>query len=130
MLWASQVALLVKKMPAKAGDLRDVRLIPGLGRYPGGGHDNPLQYTFLENPLARGAWWVQSMGSQRVRHNLGFPGGSDGKESTCNAEDLGSIPGLRRCPGEGKDYPLWYSGLENSMDGIVHGVVTESDTAE
>ena len=47
---------------------------------------------------------------------LGFPGGSDGKESTCNEGDLGSIPGLGRSPGEGNDYPLQYSGLENSMD--------------
>ena len=44
------------------------------------------------------------------------------KESACNAEDLGSIPGLGRSPGEGKGYPLQYSGLENSMGGIVHGV--------
>ena len=51
-----------------------------------------------------------------------FPGGSAGKESACNAGDLGSIPGLGRSPGEGKGYPLQYSGLENSMDGIVHGV--------
>ena len=48
--------------------------------------------------------------------NGGFPGGSDGKESTCNAGELGSIPGLRRYPGGGKGYPLQYSGLENSMD--------------
>ena len=47
--------------------------------------------------------------------------GSAGKESTCNAENLGSIPGLGRS-GEGKGYPLQYSGLENSMDCIVHGV--------
>ena len=47
---------------------------------------------------------------------LGFPGGSDGKESTCNVGDLGSIPGLGRFPGEGKGYSLQYSGLENSMD--------------
>ena len=47
---------------------------------------------------------------------LGFPGGSDGKESTCNAGDLGSISGLGRFPGEGKGYSLQYSGLENSMD--------------
>ena len=47
---------------------------------------------------------------------LGLPGGSDGKESTCNAEDLGSIPGLGRSPGEGNSYPLQYSDLENSMD--------------
>ena len=45
----------------------------------------------------------------------GFPGGSAGKESTCNVEDLGSVTGLERSPGEGKGYPLQYSGLENSM---------------
>ena len=50
----------------------------------------------------------------------GFPGSSDGKESTCNVGDLGSIPGLGRSPGEGNGYPLQYSGLENSMDCIVH----------
>ena len=43
---------------------------------------------------------------------MGFPYGSAGKESACNAEDLGSIPGLRRSPREGKGYPLQYSGLE------------------
>ena len=53
---------------------------------------------------------------------LGFPGGSAGKESACNAGDLGLIPGLGISPGEGKGYPLQYSGLENSMDCIVHGV--------
>ena len=47
---------------------------------------------------------------------LGFPGGPAGKESTCNAGDLGSIPELGRSPGEGKGYPLQYSGLGNSMD--------------
>ena len=52
----------------------------------------------------------------------GFPGGSAGKESTCNAGDLGLIPGLGRLPGEGKGYPLQYSGLENSMNCTVHGV--------
>ena len=53
---------------------------------------------------------------------LGFPCGSAGKESACNAGNLGLIPGLGRFPGEGKGYPLQYSGLENSMDCIVHGV--------
>ena len=53
---------------------------------------------------------------------LGFPCGSAGKESACNAEDLGSISGLGRFPGEGKGYPLQYSGLENSMDCMVHEV--------
>ena len=53
----------------------------------------------------------------------GFPYGSAGKESTCNVGDLGSIPGLGRSPGEGKGYPLQYSGLESSTDCIVHRVV-------
>ena len=52
----------------------------------------------------------------------GFPCGSDGKEFTCNAGDLDSIPRLGRSPGEGNSYPLQYSGLENSMDCIVLGV--------
>ena len=51
---------------------------------------------------------------------LVFPVGSDGKESTCSAGDLGSIPGLGRSPGERKGYPLQYFGMENSMDSIVH----------
>ena len=58
---------------------------------------------------------------------LGFPGGSAGKESACNAGDLGSIPRLERFPGEGKGCPLQYSDLENSMDCVVHGV-TKSQT--
>ena len=53
---------------------------------------------------------------------LGFPCGLAGKEFACNAGDLGSIPGLGRSPGEGKGYPLRYSGLENFMDAIVHEV--------
>ena len=53
---------------------------------------------------------------------MGFPCGSAGKESACHAGDLGLIPGLGRASGEGKGYPLQYSGLENSMDCIVHGV--------
>ena len=54
---------------------------------------------------------------------MGFPCGSAGKESAYNEGDLGLIPGLGRSPGEGKGYPLQYSGLENSMECIVHGVV-------
>ena len=58
---------------------------------------------------------------------MGFPGGSDGKASVCNARDPGSIPGLGRYPGEGNGNPLQYSCLENSTDGeawraTVHGV--------
>ena len=53
---------------------------------------------------------------------LGFLCGSGGKESACSAGDLGWIAGLGTSPGEGKGYPLQYSGLENSMDCIVHGL--------
>ena len=53
---------------------------------------------------------------------MGFPGGSAGKESTLNVGNLGSVPGLGRSPGEGNSYPLQYSGLENSMDCMVHAV--------
>ena len=58
----------------------------------------------------------------RVCLGPGFPYSSAGKESACNAGDLGLIPGLASSPGEGKGCPLQYSGLENSMDCIVHGV--------
>ena len=58
---------------------------------------------------------------------MGFPCVSAGKESACNVRDLGLIPGLGKFPGEGKGYPLQYSGLENSMVCIVHGV-TNSQT--
>ena len=59
--------------------------------------------------------------SPGITQGCGFPGGPDSKESACNVGDLGSIPRLGRSPGEGKGYPFQYSGLENSMDGIVHG---------
>ena len=55
-IWASQVALAVKNLPANAGDVRDEGLIPGSGRSLGGGHGNPLQYSSLENPMDKGAW--------------------------------------------------------------------------
>ena len=63
---------------------------------------------------------------------MGFPGGAEGKESTCSAGDLGSTPGLGRSPGEGNSNPLQYSCLENLMDtgawrATVHGV-TNSQT--
>ena len=72
--------------------------IPGLGRFP-------WRRDRLPTPVF-----------------LGFPCGSAGKESACNAGDLGLIPGLGRSLGEGNSYPLQYSGLENSMDRIVHWI--------
>ena len=66
--WAPQVALVVRNLPANAGDIRTAGSIPGLGRSPGGGHGNPFQYSCLENPMDRGALWANSIGSQRVRY--------------------------------------------------------------
>ena len=63
------------------------------------------------------------MNKKATMLDLGFPGGSDGKESACNAGDLGLIYGLGRPPGGGKGYPLQYSGRENSMDSVVHGAL-------
>ena len=125
-----------KKSTCNAGDLG---MIPRLGRSPGRGHGNPLQYSCLENPYGQRS--LQSMGLQRVEHDSvavcrlslvsvkegcfslwytgfslqwllllqGFPHSSVGKESTCNAGDPGSIPGLGRSAGEGIGYPLQYS---------------------
>ena len=76
----------------------DPSLIPGLGRFP-------WRRDRLPTPVF-----------------LGFPCGSAGKESTCNVGDLGSTPEWGKSPGEGKGYPLQYSGLENSMDCKVRGV--------
>ena len=56
---------MVKNLPDNTGDIRDMGSIPGLGR-SGQGHGNPLQYSCLENPMDRGTWRLQSMGSQRV----------------------------------------------------------------
>ena len=90
------------------------------------------QWTALSWKAPCFYYW--SFGSYVFRQNLlghcpfilplswGFSCGSAGKESACNAGDLGLIPGLGRSPGEGKAYPLQYSGLEDSMDYTVHGV--------
>ena len=66
---ASQEVLVVKNLTASAGDVRVVGSIPGLGRYPGGGHGNPFQYSCLENSHRQEPGGLQFMRSQRVRHN-------------------------------------------------------------
>ena len=77
-LWASQVALVVKNPLANTGHIRDASLIPGLGRFPGGGHGNPLQRSCLETPMDRGAWWAysprvaQSRTQLKCTHARGF----------------------------------------------------------
>ena len=69
-LWASQVALVVKNLLASAGDKRDLVSTPESGRSPGGGHSNPLQYSCLENPTDRGAWWATVYGVTQSRTRL------------------------------------------------------------
>ena len=116
---------MVKNPPANAGDTRDASSIPGSGRFPGGGHGNPLQYSCMEYPIGRGAWWAAVHGGK-----LGFPGGTVIKNLPANAgdtRDAPSVPGWRRYPGVANSNPLWYSCLENSMDresqwATVHGV--------
>ena len=68
-LGASQVALVVKILPASAEDARDVGSVPGSGGSPAGGHGNPLQYSCLENPMDRGAWQttVHGVAKSRIR---------------------------------------------------------------
>ena len=105
---------------ASVYNVRDLGLIPGLGRFPGEGNGNPLQYSCLENPMDGGAWCrLLYMGLQRVGYDwatslhLDFHDSSVAKESAHNARDLISISGLGRSTGEGIGYPLQYSGLEN-----------------
>ena len=141
---ASQVVLVVKNPPTKAGDIRDARSIPRWGRFPGKGNGNPLVFLPGESHEQMKPGRLQSIGLQRVWcdwSNLtytglnsvppnscpGFCDGSNSKESACSVGDPGSIPGLGRSPAEGNGNPLQYSGLENSMDrgvwwSIVHGV--------
>ena len=57
-VWASQVVVEVKTPPSNAGDIRDMGSIPGFGRCPGEAYGNPLQYSFPEKPMNRGAWWA------------------------------------------------------------------------
>ena len=63
------MVLVVKNPPAKAGDIRDAGSIPGSGNSPGEENGNPFQYSCLENPMDRGAWWATVHGLQRVKHN-------------------------------------------------------------
>ena len=80
-----------------------------------------LQGQWFDHLLTSGVFYP-SLFDRRETRGSGFPGGSAGKEFPCNGGDLGLIPGLGRSPGESKDYPLQYSGLENAMDCIAHEV--------
>ena len=110
-----------KESTCSAGDLG---LIPGFRRSPGEGKGYPLQYSGLENSMGCIVHGVAK--SRTGLSDFHFhPGGSVVKNLPAIAGDSryrGSIPGLGRSPGEGNGNPLQYSGLENSMGCIVHGV--------
>ena len=97
-------------------------LIAQLVKNPPAIQETLVRFVGQEDPLEKGYRLTTPVFS-------GFPCGSAGEESACNAGHLDSIPGLGRSPGEGKGYLLQYSGLENSMVCIVHGVA-ESYTTE
>ena len=84
--------------------------------------DGIVSFAEVWMDLATVAEWSQREKNKYITHIWGFPRGSSGKESACNVRHLGSIPGLGSSPGEGKGYPLQYTGLENSKECIVHGV--------
>ena len=67
---ASQVAVVVKNLPACAGDIRDVGSVPGMARFPGGGKGYSLQYSCLENPTDRGVWWATVHGVTKSRTQI------------------------------------------------------------
>ena len=92
--------------------------LPNFKQLFSGGFCNFIKFPLFEITILINVLHLISF----ISISLGFPCGLTGKESACNVGDLGLIPGLRRSPGEGKGYPLQYSGLENSMDCIVHGV--------
>ena len=81
-VWTSQVVLVVRNLSINAGDLRDMGLIPGSGRSPGGGHGNPLQYSCLQNPMDRGAWWTTVHGVTKSQTWLKWLSTHAGKESS------------------------------------------------
>ena len=128
-----------KESTCNAGD---PGLISGSERSAGEGIGYPLLYYWaslwlswlricLQCRRPRFNSWIKKFHWRRDRLPtpvfLDFPRGSANKESSCNAGDLGLIPGLGRSPGEGKSYPFQYSGLENFLDCIIHGV-TKSHT--
>ena len=64
------MALVVKNPPANAGDIRDMGSVPGSERSPGEGKGNPLQYSCLQNPMDRGAWWATVHGTTKIQKEL------------------------------------------------------------
>ena len=135
------MALVVKNLPANTGDIRDMGSIPGLWRFPGGGHGNPRQYSYLENPMDRGTLWAKvhrvtkswtrlSNWTELKRSVWDWIVVLVVKNLPANTGDIrkiSSIPVSGRSPGGGHGNLLQYSCLENPMDrrawrAAIHGV--------
>ena len=121
-VWVSLVAQLVKNPTSMRETWVQSRGLEDLLEKGIATHSSILAGDFhgLYSPWGRKETWLSDL--HFTLSFQGFPDSSAGKESACNAGDLGSIPGSGRYPGEGKGCPPQYSGLENSMDCIVHGV--------
>ena len=109
------------KVILKWGARRRVMWTPGNGSFIDLFILSPVSYR-QDSSLCDLSWVLKGRFKQLLIKTEGFPCGSACKESVCNAGDLGYISGLIRSPGEGKGYPLQYSGLENSIDYTVHGI--------
>ena len=100
------MALVVKNPPASAGDARDMDLIPGSGRSPGGGHGNPLQYSCLENPMDRGAWQATVHGVAKSQTRLKW---------LCTHVGWGEEWGCSLAHGMPNSVLKWCRGLSGSL---------------
>ena len=107
-----QVMLVVKNLPANAGDARDMSSIPGLRRSPGGGNGKPLQYSCLENPMDRGAWWATVHGVTKSRTWL--------KQLCMHARCFTGIRGHTSCDTEKHSF-LFPSGFLSTPVSVVEG---------
>ena len=127
--------LVVQKGKESACNVGDLGLIPGSGRSPGERNGNPLQYSCLENPMERGAWWRIPWKEEPGGHKesdvakqlslhftsllmfmAGFPGGSVVKNPPADVRDADAFRGSGRSPGEGSGNPLQYACLGSPWD--------------
>ena len=95
--------VVVKNLPANARDTRDVGWIPGSGRSPGGGNSNPLQYSCLENPMDRGAWWVSSAWGRKESTQLSTRAGTRGDTRRGDPGDAGASRGTAKMPAKQRE---------------------------
>ena len=116
---ASQVALVVKNPPASAGDISEVGSIPGLGRSARGGNGNPPQYSCLENPRDRGAWWAPVYGVAQSRTRL-----TQLSSSSSSLHGKQPVQGQALTPRDSSLKAVWFKIISKSNDSVVKGIST------